>query len=234
MPKSKIIISLSAVITFLLILLGFSVTLNEMKASETAKNESQQESFIDSNKFTYKVNETIKLDSEEDEKGIPYDWVAGFPWNGTIELEVKNPTIHTSLNGSELNKSFLVKSDLKRQQKRLEGSNDPVLLTYEVHLKNKSVDTGTETGMTIDAFKLAGDHLASSEPLYLDGTYFGTSKYEGDNGYNFDFDKNGEADLVIGFLASPEVKNDTLEMRIGTTEIDKYVLNISPSDLKEV
>lgn len=234
MPKSKIIITLSAAITFFLILLGFSLALNEMNASKKAHDESEQMSFVDSNKFTYKIGEKINLDSEEDEKGEPYDWTASFPWVGTIELTVSNPRIHTSLDDSSLKETSIIKSDLSRQKKRLANAEEPVLVTYEVHLKNIDAEPKSDLGFSIDSFELASDSFASSEPIYLDGTYFGTSKYTGDNGYSFDFDENGEANLTIGFLASSEVKNDIPEMRIGTTGIDKYVLRINPTDLKEV
>ncbi len=236
--RTNILILAFLVLAGILIAFSFFIQLMENEAPVATEQETQ--SYASSHIHTYKIGDSVTLSSEEDAEGDNYSWTADFGWTGTMEVKLEKVSIYKQDQFKKLNNKYLVEDDLERQLGRLPSGCNPAILCYQLTLHSIDAeplaeDETASKSFDINSFILDGDvDFASSEPIYLQGTYYGTKKYDGKNGYSFNLKKGESTSITIGYVVGDEAKNADLSLKFGTAEIDKYAVKISASEIKEV
>ncbi len=234
MNKAKMQVLAASALILCAILYSYSLLVASHSTAETQKSAQDSRSYAETHSYQYKMGETVSLDSEKDEEGESYSWVAGFDWDGIIEATLNEVKIYKQSQFGLLEKKYLVSDDMDRQIDRLEDSNDPMIICYQLTLH--SVDANSDDDeLNITAFNLNGEFdVASYDPIYIQGTYYGTKKYDGSNGYRFKLANGETTTITVGYLTDSSVKNAKLSLGFGETNSEKYTVEIKPSEIKEV
>ena len=234
MNQAKIRILVASFLLLLILLLCVSQVINYQNNLETQKIEQATESYAETHSFTYQLGETATLDSSKDKEGDSYNWVAGFGWDGTIEATLNEVKIYKQNQFDQLNGKYLINDDMERQLNRLEDPKNPLIVCYQLTLHSINATPENGNGFNIQTFNLYGDaEFASSEPIYIQGTYYGTKKYNGTNAYKYTLTKGETKSITIGYLVGSDIKNTELSLAFGQSNSEKYVVKINPSEIKE-
>lgn len=234
MNQAKIKILVASFLSLIIALLCISQVINYQNNLETQKIEQATESYAETHSFAYQLGETITLDSNSDKEGESYSWVAGFDWDGTIEATLNEVKIYEQKQFDELNSKYLVSDDMERQLNRLEDPKNPLIVCYQLTLHSIDATPENGNGFNIQTFSLNGDaEFASYEPIYIEGTYYGTKKYDETNGYKYTLAKGETKTITIGYLVGSNAKGTELSLAFGQSNSEKYAVKINPSEIKE-
>lgn len=234
MNQAKVRILAGSFLSLLIILLCISQAISYQDNLDTQKFEQATESYAETHSFTYQLGETVTLNYNSDKEGESYSWVAGFDWSGTLEATLNEVKIYKQNQFDQLNSKYLVNDDMERQLNRLEDPKNPLIVCYQLTLHSIDATPENGNGFSIQTFSLNGDaEFASYEPIYIEGTYYGTKKYDETNGYKYTLAKGETKTITIGYLVGSNVKDTELSLAFGQSNTEKYAVKINPSEIKE-
>lgn len=186
-------------------------------------------SYKDSHTYSYVMEESVRLDSHEDQEGAPYSWYAGFSWIGALEVALESVEIYQK-------DDFNIKAGL--QEKMLvdglsEWSDSMKLLVATLRIRNVDAQPLADDDQSFMSSIFRMPDSISYEPAYVDLGEASLSNSTGKDFYRFYVAPDEEETIKVGWFVDDETIANGTNFIVGATGTEKYIFEIPSESRKE-
>lgn len=186
----------------------------------------QDTSYKDSHTYHFAIGETANLDSVQDDEGSPYFWHAGFFWEGTFAVTLKDVSAYR--NGENGFNGLVDSNALSHISDDL---SSVALIVATLELENIDAKPVMDNFFMASVFELQPFPSGGDYP-YVDLGDAALNSTEKDLLKFFIGPGNKEQIKLGWFVHEADLSND-MKLVVGSTGSEKYIFDIPSTSVRE-
>lgn len=222
--RNRTIIGVTGALVSLVAVLFVVVFLGNVQQNTEAE---QDASYKDSHTYHFAIGETANLDSAQDEEGSPYFWHAGFFWEGTFAVTLKDVSAYRN---SENGFNGLVDSNALSHI-----TDDPssvALIVATLELENIDAKPVMDNFFMASVFELQPFPSGGDYPYVDLGDAALKNPTEKDT-LKFFIEPGNKAQIRLGWFMNEANLLNGMKLVVGSTGNEKYIFDIPSTSVQE-